>query len=241
MDERSKEIKTLREAAEAGDTEAQVALGTALAAGEGGFRDQEEALSWLRLAATSGDTTAMFNLGVMHERGLGTREDMEEAALWYWQAAEQGDEGARIKLGTMLIKGQGFSPGSPAVKAVEASAERGHPYAQSFLAKLHLEGIGVNRDDLAAERLFRAAAQQDSGSAILNLGEMAAEGRTVETSEDEIASWLFGLGRSNLKDGDLVRAFDCLVSIKRVDPDHFLAQRLEEEIEKANQERLLRD
>ena len=65
MDERQKAISALREAAEAGDTEAQVALGTALAAGEGGIQDHEEALSWLRRAAANGDTMAMFNLGII--------------------------------------------------------------------------------------------------------------------------------------------------------------------------------
>jgi TPR repeat protein len=241
MDERQNEIEALRRAAQAGDTEAQVALGTALAAGEGGIKGQEEAFSWLRRAAAEGNTTAMFNLGIMYEKGLGTLVDNSEAVLWFWQAAERGDAGARMKLGTMLIKGQGFDPESHAVRAVEASAEAGNPYAQSFLAKLHLDGVGLDQDDEAAEKLFRLAADQGDESAIFNLGEMMVEERTEETSEDEIANWFFGLGRSNLDKGDVVKAFDCLVSIKRVDPGHFLAQRLEEEIEKANHERLKRD
>jgi TPR repeat protein len=183
----------------------------------------------------------MFNLGIVYERGIGTSEDIGEAALWFWQAAELGDTGAKMKLGAMLLKGMGFSPDSPAVQAIEASAERGHPYAQSFLAKLHLEGLGINQDDSLAEKWFRLAAQQSDESAIFNLGEMMIEGRTMETSEDEIAQWFFGLGRSYLTSGDLVKAFDCLVSIKRIDPGHFLAQRLEDEIEKTNQDRMRRD
>lgn len=241
MNDRLKEIEALRKDAQAGDTDAQVALGTALAVGTGGVQDHEEALFWLRRAAMSGDMTAMFNMGIMLEKGLGTSVDYSEAALWFWQAAEQGDTEAMVKLGTMLIKGQGFTPGSPALRAVEASAEAGNAYAQSFLAKLLLEGIGLQQDDIAAERLFRTAADQGDESAIYNLGEMMVEGRTAETSEEEIAEWFFGLGRTKLGNGDLVGAFDCLVSIKRVDPGHFLAQRLEEEIEKANQDRLRKD
>jgi len=53
--------------------------------------------------------------------------------------------------------------------------------------------------------------------------------------------WFFGLGRSYLITGDMVKAFDCLVSIKRIDPGNFLAQRLEDEIEKTNQDRMRRD
>lgn len=241
MDDNKKEMEKLRKAAEAGDVEAQAALGTALVSGAGGVNGMEEAQSWLRRAADAGDTNAMFNLGILHEKGLGIPADNGEAALWFWQAAEKGDAGARMKLGTMLIKGQGFSPGSPVVGAIEASAEAGNPYAMSFLAKLHLDGTGVIQDDTAAEGLFRLAARRGNESAVYNLGEMMVEGRTEETSEDEIAEWFFGLARSTLEKGDIVKAFDCLVSIRRIDPDNFLAQRLEEEIEKANESRLRRD
>jgi len=241
MDSKPEDMEVLVKAAQDGDVEAQTALGTALAAGAGGAKDLEGAHLWLRRAAAGGNTTAMFNLGIMHEKGLGTPADSGEAACWFWQAAELGDAGARIKLGTMFLKGQGFSPGSPAVSAIEASAEAGEPYAMSFLAKLRLDGVGVPRDEPAAEKLFRLAARKGDESAIYNLGEMAVEGRTSVTSGDEIADWFFGLGRANLEKGDLVRAFDCLVSIKRVDPGHFLAKRLEEEIEKANQDRLQHD
>ena len=238
MDDRQNRISNLRAEAEKGDIEAQVALGTMLAAGEEGVKGQEEALAWLRRAADSGDITAMFNLGIMHEKGLGTPEDDGEAACWFWQAAILGDTEARMKLGRMLIKGRGFGKNSDVLHAVEASAGKGLPYAQSFLAKLYLDGVGLDRDDASAERFFRLAAEQGEESAIYNLGEMMVEERTSETSEEEVAQWFFDLGRSYLENGDLVKAFDCLVSIKRVDPGHFLAQRLEEEVEKANQDRL---
>ena len=235
MDERVREMEALRQAAENGDVGAQTALGTMLASGEGGPHDPGEAVDWLLRAAREGDTTAMFNLGVVYKKGLGTHQNQDEAALWFWQAAEKGDKGSRMKLGTMLIKGQGFSQGSPAIKAIEASADQGNPYAQSFYARLYLDGAGVDQDDASAERWFRLAADQGEESAIFNLGEMMVEGRTMETSEDEIGNRFFELGRAYLSEGNLVKAFDCLVSIKRVDPHHFLAQRLEDEIERANQ------
>lgn len=241
MDDGLKGLQALRKAAQAGDVEAQTALGTALAAGEGDERGREEAHLWLRKAATAGDVTAMFNLGILYEKGLGTPADNGEAALWFWQAAERGDTGARMKLGTMLIKGQGFAAGSAVVSAVEASVEMGNPYAQAFMAKLYLDGVGVAQDDASAERLFRLAAGRGDESAVFNLSEMMIEGRTEGTSEDEIADWFFRLGRANLEKGDIVKAFDCLVSIKRIDPGHFLAQRLEEEVEKANEARMRKE
>jgi TPR repeat protein len=177
----------------------------------------------------------MFNLGIILENGLGCDPEPDEAALWYWQAAEAGDTQARMKLGTMLIKGVGFSLGSPAIQAIEASAEKGYPYAQSFYAKIHLDGVGVESNPEAAEKWFRLAAVQGDESAIFNLGEMMADAMTILTPEEELSQWLFDLGMKNLQTGDLVKAFDCLVGIKRIDPDSFLAQRLEDDIERANQ------
>ncbi len=228
------EIKKLRQAAEAGQPEAMAVWGAALAAGEGVAQDLGEARRFLLGAAEAGNPDAMFNLGVLFQKGLGTPVDHQEAALWFWQAAEKGDSGARVRLGTMLLRGQGFPAGSPVLASVEASAEGGLPYAQAFLGKLYLDGVGVAQDDNVAERWFRRAAEHGEEGAAFNLLEMMVEGRTRETSEEELAGWFFSLGMVQVRQGNLVRAFDCLVSIKRIDPKHFLAQRLESEIEQAN-------
>jgi TPR repeat protein len=229
-------LEELKKAAEAGDPEAQSQWGLFLATGDHVPQDVEQALAWLRKAARQGEVTAMFNLGVILERGLGGVPGPDEAALWYWQAAELGDTQAKMKLGTMLIKGLGFAPGSAVVHAIEASAEKGHPYAQSFYAKLLLEGVGREPDNEGAEKWFRLAAAQGDESAIFNLGEMAAQGMTILTPEEELSQWFFDLGIKYLKAGDLVKSFDCLVGIKRIDPESFLSQRLEDDIERANQQ-----
>jgi len=241
MSEIKKAVEELKKAAEAGDPEAQSQWGLLLATGDSVPRDIDEALSWLRKAAQQGELTAMFNLGIILEKGLDGEPDPDEAALWYWQAAELGDTQARMKLGTMLIKGLGFAPGSPAVQAIEASAERGYPYAQSFYAKIHLDGVGIEPDNEVAEKWFRLAAAQGDESAIFNLGEMMADGFTVLTPEEELSQWFFDLGSKYLHTGDLVKAFDCLVGIKRIDPDSFLSQRLEDDIERVNQSQMKKD
>ena len=241
MSDIKEHIEELKKAAEAGDPEAQSQWGLLLATGDSVPQDIAEGLAWLRRAAEQGELTAMFNLGVILENGLDCEPDPDEAALWYWQAAELGDTQAKMKLGTMLLRGTGFSPGSPAVAAIEASAERGLPYAQSFYAKLHLDGIGVEQSNETAEKWFRIAAARGDESAIFNLGEMMAVSMTVLTPEEELCQWFFELGMKNLQARDIVKAFDCLVGIKRIDPESFLAQRLEDDIERANQEQRPRE
>ena len=65
-----------------------------------------------------------------------------------------------------------------------------------------------------------------------------AQGRVLETSLEEVASLTFDLGMSFLTQGDFVKALDCVVSIRRLEPRYFLADRLEEEIERANRSRM---
>lgn len=241
MSEIKEHINELKSAAEAGDRDAQAQWGLLLATGDGVEQNVEDGLAWMRRAGQQGEITAMFNLGVILDNGLDCEPDMDEAALWFWQAAELGDTQARMKLGTMLIKGRGFSAESPVISAIEASAERGLPYAQSFLAKLYLDGSGVEPDSETAEKWFRQAAVKRDESAIFNLGEMMALGQTVLTPEEELCQWFFDLGMQQLQRGDIVKAFDCLVGIKRIAPESFLAQRLESDIDKENQSQLKRD
>jgi TPR repeat protein len=241
MTDINEHIEELKKAAEEGNAEAQAQWGLLLATGDNVPQDVVEALSWLKQAAQQGEATAMFNLGIILENGLGCEADPDEAVLWYWQTAELGDSQAKRKLGTMLIKGKGFTPGSPAVKAIEASAEKGLPYAQSFYAKLHLDGVGVEQSNENAEKWFRASAAQGDESAIFNLGEMMTNGMTVLTPEEELAQWFFDLGMKYLQAEDLVKSFDCLMSIKQITPDSFLAQRLEDDIDRVNQSQIKRD
>ncbi len=228
-------LEELRRAADEGDSDAQSQLGTMLAAGEGVEQDPEEALSWLTKAAEQGNLTAVFNLGIIYEKGIGVTQDDNEAVFWFWQAAEKEDVGARMKLGTMLLKDLGFSDDSRATQAITASAESGLAYAQAFLGKLYLEGVGFDQDFKSAEKWLRSAAAQGDEGGIFNLAEMMVEDRTSMTSEDEAAQWFYDLGQKMLAEGNMVKAFDCLVSIKRLNPENFLARRLEDDIERASE------
>lgn len=77
--------------AEAGDSQAQVALAGLLESGGPGLaRDPAAAVAWYRRAAASGDPVAQMNLGERHARGLGLPRDAVRALAWFMLAAEQG-------------------------------------------------------------------------------------------------------------------------------------------------------
>ena len=95
--------------AEAGDANAQAALGSLHIHGEGVPVDFREALKWTQLAANQGDVTGQFNMGSMHAGGLGVEKDFGEAARWFHLAAEQYDAPSRFNLAILYSRGLGVA------------------------------------------------------------------------------------------------------------------------------------
>jgi TPR repeat protein len=101
-------LQQLRQAAGAGNADAQTRLGLLYYRGRGVPQDFTEALRWSRRAADQGDAVAQFNLGFMYAKGRGgIPPDYAEAALWYRKAAGQGNVDAQFNLGLMYYNGQG--------------------------------------------------------------------------------------------------------------------------------------
>ncbi len=76
--------------AEAGNSEAQLAVAGLYLNGLGVARRPEEAARWYGHAAAAGDPVARLNLGDLYARGLGVPRDLVRAFAWLSLAAEQG-------------------------------------------------------------------------------------------------------------------------------------------------------
>ncbi len=100
-------VRALRQAAEAGDADAQYNLGVLYVNGEGTPQDFDEAYRWYHLAAEQGHPMAQAVLGGMYFFGRGILKDDLEAVRWYRRAAEQGNEVAQGFLGRMYANGEG--------------------------------------------------------------------------------------------------------------------------------------
>ena len=79
-----------REAAEAGDTRAQVAIAGLYHFGEGVPQDDAEAARWYRRAARRGNADAQQSLGDFYAEGRGVAQDLVTAHMWLGLAAAQG-------------------------------------------------------------------------------------------------------------------------------------------------------
>ena len=90
----------IRLRADAGDAEAQFALGLHYSLAESRNHDFAQALRWYRQAADQNHPLAQFNLGVMFALGQGVPQDDNAAESWIRRGAEGGDAGAQFDLGT---------------------------------------------------------------------------------------------------------------------------------------------
>ena len=86
--------KWWREAAQAGDADAQNQLGLAYYVGVGVAQDNEEAADWFEAAALQNHAEAQFNLGVLYANG----KQWVHARHWWTKAAQLGNEQAQNAL-----------------------------------------------------------------------------------------------------------------------------------------------
>jgi hypothetical protein len=97
-------LASLERAAQAGDVDAQYALGVRLLSGERGGADTRAA-DWLRRAAERGNGLAQLELGRLYRSGIGVEADYVKAFVWLNLAAAQkvaGADVARDAVATLL-------------------------------------------------------------------------------------------------------------------------------------------
>lgn len=116
----------LRQAATAGQTEAQCLYGSLFSEGLGVDQDAEQAAYWLRLAAEQGHSGAQILLAESFISGNGVPVNHAIALQWYRKAAEQGDNIAQYRYGALLRAGNGVPQDLPeAMNWLKLAAEAG--------------------------------------------------------------------------------------------------------------------
>ncbi len=100
-------INEFRQAAEAGDADAQFEMGVLYQYGRGVPQNLSEALSFYRKAAEQGHLGAQSNLGILYASGLLIPRDYSQALHWFMKAANQGDAFAQNNLCRLHSFGEG--------------------------------------------------------------------------------------------------------------------------------------
>jgi|GEM_PF-3288478 len=183
-----------REAANAGDANAQFNLGALHAAGAltGGTPDHAAALPWFEKAAAQGHPDAQYNLGLAAAQGLGREVDNAVAARWFGAAASRGVADAQAGLAYLTYQGLGTPKDEQkAAELYAAAAEQGHLIAQNRLARLYVMGRGVPKD--LAEAWKWHSLSQRAGFEDAELDTRFSTALTAETRGDgdaRAARWL---------------------------------------------------
>lgn len=173
--------------ANAGDTAAQVQLGTAYKKGGYGLtQNYRLAMKWYVQAAETKDENnaiAQSNIASLYEHGQGVIQDMSKALTWYLKAAKQGRVLAQLKAGECTINIDGKADYAKALPWFLKAAEQGNSEAQYKVAMLYNNGQGVERDMSKAMYWYDQAAKKEHTMAIENLAFLKSVGYTVPTTE----------------------------------------------------------
>lgn len=164
--------------AEAGDAEAQDALGLWYAANLPGTRQAE---IWFRRAADQGLPKAQHNMGVLVFRA--GRDD--EATAWFEKAAAGGWAPSMLALAALLEDGGNIPRAS---ELYEAAARQGDADAQDALGRLALDE-GTETSHERARHWSEQAAKQGQADSQARLGTIYHEGLGVERDPQQAASW----------------------------------------------------
>lgn len=174
-------FQALQQAAESGDTTAQLQLGIALMTGQGvPAPDVTQGRDWLGRAAAGGNAEAGRFLGMIFLRGMDVLPDHERAVSLLSGAAEAGDAEAAWWLGCFLGGARdAYQDRVRAIQWLRQAADAGHARSMTHLAYAHLNGLEISRDVRAAHTWWTRAAQAGDPGALLALAECAAEGVAV--------------------------------------------------------------
>jgi TPR repeat protein len=136
----------LKPLADAGDADAQYAVGLMYRRGQGVPQDYATAMTWYRKAAEQGHVKAQTGLGASYRKGHGVEQNDQLALKWTRLGAEQGNADAQRGLGSIYAAGLGVTQDN-------VTALMWYSIAAVTSQGVRLEGGGsaaADRDALAA-------------------------------------------------------------------------------------------
>lgn len=171
---------------------AQFNLGYCLQTGLGCSPDAAMAVGWYEKAAAGGLLAAYLSLGECYAQGEGVGRDQAKALAYYSEVIGCQAEDLAGELELPLIPDRELEAKfNRAVDWLEKVAVLpGAPMTQYLLGRCLADGRHRRRDDAAALRWIRRAAEQKCAPAMNELGVRYHEGRGVVKNDVEACVWL---------------------------------------------------
>jgi TPR repeat protein len=213
-DEPETAARLYERAAMRGHAEAQFFWGQCLEHGEGTGQDEKAAVTWYRRAAAGRLAGAQHRLGLLLLHGdLDVGQDRRAGVKLLKLAAEQLHDDAMEDLAAWYLYGPDATPqrDREAVDLLRKTLGHGGADAYTNLGFCYLQGRGVTRDLVEAERLLRDAVKQGSAAAYGRLAELYFERGEREKALEFLDR---GIAAGDL-DSLLMRAEDALDGVQR--------------------------
>lgn len=178
----------LTKRAQAGDVQAQVALGRALQ-DDGIAADKAAGTEWYRKAAMAGSADGAWMLGSATMAGVGVTRDVPTAIDWMRKSVgidQNADHMAVLAVALLATGGT-----QEALQWAQKAADKGSSKGMEVLAMARLSGeMGLPKDVALAEKLLTAAAQKGDVDAELSLGQFYITGLFGRHDVAAGARWL---------------------------------------------------
>jgi TPR repeat protein len=151
-------VGVYRKASDKGSSAAMVELGTLLASGSGGPKDETEARTLFARAAAAGNARAAVRLAALSGND-GTPSDPAAARALLAKAAETNSAEAQFQLALMMADGVGGPKDDAGARAMfEKAATQGHAVALDWMGNFAETGRGGPQDRDAAKIYYEKAA-----------------------------------------------------------------------------------
>jgi len=152
LEEATDSIQNIYKQAKAGDTDAQVTVGTWYYQGRHVDRNYGTAAQWWAKAAKAGNNKAIGYLGLCYQGGRGVERDSLRAAGLYTRSLKDGNK--------------------ELMKSLIESADKGNVFSMVFVAQCYQKEIGVKKDIYKASDYYEKASKKGSVDANRELGLM---------------------------------------------------------------------
>lgn len=163
-------------------------MGMYCKAGDGYHTYLKDAAGYFRKAAEKDHVQAQYQLALAYYTGAGVKKDETESIRWLEKAAAKSHKEAGELLSELREK-QRIRQEKTEFKNHLRQAEKGDAYAQSKVAGMYLQGIGVKKDIEKGIEWYEKASETDEGYAARQLARLYAEGDIIPADPERAAYW----------------------------------------------------
>lgn len=177
-------IDELTAYAQKNDSIVQRVLGYRYEMGIGVATAPQTAFMLYQKAAQQGNTTAMYNLAKLYTKGRGVQENLDKAIHWYKKIIEVEPDNLNTlySLGWAYMKKEDYTQ---AMRWYRVASDKGSIEAQSAIAWLYRQGLGVPQDKVKSVELYLRAAEKGDSNAMINLAKAYLNGEGIDKNVEK--------------------------------------------------------